>query len=124
MRPAPWLDPSSDEGTHVFRRLPDSRDIRLVNIQPGRWGDPMQCSLSHHSLDERPDYSALSYVWGSPKALDSILLDGAPWRITVNLANALHFLRDPDRITRIWVDALVSHHDGSSQTVKMFEIGS
>ena len=93
----------------VYRALKGIKDIRLVTIRPGTWNEEICCALSHYSLGEQanPVYSALSYVWGSPKVTDQILLNGEPWRVTVNLFHALHFLRDAETPVRIWIDALV-----------------
>ena len=95
---------------HNYPPLTDSRSIRLVTIHPGAWGDRLRCSISCHSLDDnpRPIYTALSYIWSSPKATDSILVDGASRSVTVSLACALYHLRDPKCLVRLWVDALVS----------------
>src|SRR5690242_879398 len=93
----------------VYRPLPGKRDIRLLTIHPGQWRDEIKCNLSHCSLDEpsRPAYSALSYVWGSPKVTDLILLNGESWHVTVNLSHALYHIRDTHEPVRIWIDALV-----------------
>jgi len=104
-------------GRPVYRQLAATRDIRLLTIHPGRWNEEVCCNLTHHSLpvarEARPAYSALSYVWGSPKVTDKILLDGEPWHVTVNLSHALHFLRETEEPVRVWVDALVSEHAGT-----------
>jgi hypothetical protein len=43
--------------------------------------------------------------------MDQITLDGVEWDVTVNLANALRFLRRPNRLVRIWIDALCINQD-------------
>lgn len=90
-----------------------ARQFRLVQLHPGEWAEPIRCTLRQYCLDDdpsRPDYTALSYAWGSPHVTDDIFLDEEPWPSTVNLVKALHFLRDTKRIVLLWVDALVGLH--------------
>ncbi|KAI0547370.1 hypothetical protein F4679DRAFT_586590 [Xylaria curta] len=53
------------------------RDIGLAKILPGHWRDCIRCSLIHCDIDQlsRTPYKALSYVWGSPNAVEIIELD-------------------------------------------------
>ncbi|KAK1674369.1 heterokaryon incompatibility protein-domain-containing protein [Colletotrichum godetiae] len=71
--------------------------------------------LSSVSLDEKPAYTALSYVWGDASITETILLNGQEFHATKNLFNALQHLQDhwidtfPGRHPqgfRVWVDAL------------------
>lgn len=52
-------------------------------------------------------FTALSYVWGSPDAPKSILVDGKTrfW-VTQNLYDALRSLRRPDEARAFWIDAI------------------
>ncbi|KAK4443446.1 hypothetical protein QBC34DRAFT_272408, partial [Podospora aff. communis PSN243] len=79
--------------------------IRLATLHAGKWDDPIECTLTRYDLNQAPEYSALSYVWGSAKVMDQISLNGVEWDVTINLANALRFLRCPNKLVRIWVDA-------------------
>ncbi|KAK4172244.1 heterokaryon incompatibility protein-domain-containing protein [Triangularia setosa] len=107
-----WLLPPkelpNEANPYQHHKLSSDSEIRLVTIKPGTWRDPISCTLSCHSLDFLPltEYSALSYAWGSPGVTDMILLEGRSWPVTVNLANALYFLRDPIKPVRMWIDAL------------------
>jgi hypothetical protein len=86
-------------------------DIRLVILEPGRDHGPVNCRLIHISLDESPVYEALSYAWGDATILgQTILLDGRPFSIGINLEGALLNLRDdaienPGERT-LWIDAI------------------
>jgi len=87
--------------------------FRLVQLHSGEWTEPIHCSLREYGLQDDPslpDYTALSYSWGSPHVTDDIFLDEEPWPTTVNLTSALRFLRDPKRIVMLWIDALVGVH--------------
>ena len=83
------------------------REIRLINILP----DPepssdIHCELFTVSLDSRPYYNALSYVWGFAGDTSTIILNEHPFTITKNLNAALRSLRSPYHEVRIWADAV------------------
>lgn len=42
--------------------LTGPRTIRLVQLLPGGLNDPLRCKILHISLDENPQYEAVSYV--------------------------------------------------------------
>lgn len=74
---------------------PDS--IRLIHLLPASSPNAeLKCSLIHTTLKACADiydhYTALSYVWGDSKDTRTILLDGLPVKITVNLFSALRDL--------------------------------
>ncbi|KAH8655046.1 heterokaryon incompatibility, partial [Tricladium varicosporioides] len=55
---------------------------------------------------QRPSYSALSYVWGDPKHVCDIAINGKMAKITKSLANALRSIRKNTKIRVIWADAI------------------
>ena len=67
---------------------------------------PLSCSLSIVSLDSKPDYETLSYVWGDPSLSNEIIADGSVINITKNLRTALWYLRTPDVARVIWADGI------------------
>ncbi|RBA15875.1 hypothetical protein FPRO05_12096 [Fusarium proliferatum] len=84
-----------------------NRTIRLLILQPS--ASPLtilEGSLHPVSLDLRPAYLALSYVWGDAKNTQSMAVDGHEVAVTVNLAYALRCARLPDKPVVIWADAL------------------
>lgn len=99
--------PDENDPYH-YHKLSDADEIRLVTIKPGKWTDPISCELTCHSLDvdDITEYSTLSYAWGSPRVTENIILEGRTWPVTVNLANALLFLRDHEKPVKMWIDAL------------------
>jgi hypothetical protein len=81
--------------------------IRLVILHPSRDRDsPLKCSLLIDSLDNSPDYEALSYTWGSGYDREVIQIDGRWMEIRSNLSAALRELRERDACRVLWVDAL------------------
>jgi hypothetical protein len=53
--------------THIYRMTDLNlarHETRLLTLQPGTFADHIRCSLTRVSLDECPEYEALSYTWG------------------------------------------------------------
>ena len=80
--------------------------IRLLHIQPGRFEETPRCTVSTVSLDDKPVYEALSYVWGTLNDTVPIIFENKPVEVTRNLDRALRHIRYPDRERVIWNDAL------------------
>ena len=88
-----------------------NEEIRLLNILPGVWDEPVRVQFSIASLcRETPQYATLSYVWGDTSKARSCIVEGQEFHITNNLHSALRRLRDearPDGAALvIWADAL------------------
>lgn len=102
----------------------ESDEIRIVHLHPApSHSSPIQCSLHRVSLENNPEYTALSYTWGSPIKLPwwerirskkrTIWVDGVEVVVTANLASALEQLRTTDSDEweslpprKFWIDAL------------------
>ncbi|KAK8041669.1 hypothetical protein PG993_006192 [Apiospora rasikravindrae] len=86
---------------------PTREEIRVLDLQPSQCGSQaISCQMRTTSLQEEPQYEALSYVWGSPDNPKEILLNGVAHPVTRNLYNALKALRYPEKTRTIWVDAV------------------
>jgi len=72
------------------------------------FSEETRCQLFTESLDESPQYEALSYVWGKPNNVSPILLNGRVWNVTADLELALRHLRryEKGEHRTLWVDAL------------------
>ncbi|KLU90831.1 hypothetical protein MAPG_09357 [Magnaporthiopsis poae ATCC 64411] len=71
---------------------PSRQEIRLIEISPFDPSDQsavIECGLHVVSLLDKPEYVALSYVWGDPAVTAEILVNGRSFQATVNLAAAL-----------------------------------
>ena len=90
---------------------PSKHQIRLIKLSPGQIDDRVCCSLFIASLEERPEYEALSYVWGDPAERLSILLGEHEFQVTTNLRSALQHLRFQDRTRVLWIDAISINQD-------------
>jgi hypothetical protein len=64
-----------DANNFPYRPLgTDKPRMRLLHIRPGKFNHDIYCELEHACLDNRPNYTALSYVWGNPEATKPIML--------------------------------------------------
>ncbi|KAI8958626.1 hypothetical protein F5Y11DRAFT_335536 [Daldinia sp. FL1419] len=51
---------------HQYETLPSPRHIRLLRLHGGQKSEAILCEFVITSLDEAPNFKALSYVWGNP----------------------------------------------------------
>jgi Heterokaryon incompatibility protein (HET) len=104
---------------YVYRAL-NIGDIRLFNLSPGNFNDPLVGQLGHHSIDYGvPSYTALSYVWGDQTSVSKLqILPNSSKFITSNLACALRNLRSPDIDVFLWVDAICINQEDSTEKAR------
>ena len=76
-----------------YSPLLGQRDIRLLEVLPGDDSDIVVTSLVTVSLDSKPTYAALSYVWGDATQTSMIDCNGKSISITTSLAEALKAFR-------------------------------
>lgn len=101
-------------------RLLKNSSIRLLTIHPQESEDETLCfTLEAVALDDKPEYIALSYTWGTPtpQAAEKGMTDERRFPITCNgqelqiTENLLHFLRhmvedDGGLKSKLWIDAI------------------
>ncbi|PQE09516.1 Heterokaryon incompatibility protein [Rutstroemia sp. NJR-2017a BBW] len=81
--------------------------IRLLTLLPNKnFDDDLRCEVNHTSLEDKPEFEALSYTWGNPKDVVPLLLHDQTFHVTKNLASALRHLRYTYEPRVLWVDAL------------------
>ena len=129
--------------TYTYNELnTQCREIRLCTLLPGSFDEPVACSISVVSLDDKPQYESLSYVWGPPIFNKRLIVRGsieceqqpcscddrtavgsacAPdyiLRVTTSLYTAFRYLRKTDQ-TRVVRPLL--HRQSSRSTFIVFE---
>ncbi|OJD34667.1 heterokaryon incompatibility protein or allele [Diplodia corticola] len=82
------------------------RQIRLIRLHPASPEDPIECSIYVASLNNNPEYEALSYAWGEAGGGVEIQLNGKPFTISICLSSALRHIRNEAETRVLWVDAL------------------
>jgi hypothetical protein len=89
----------------------ETRSIRLLHLQPGSPGEPVNCSLVHQNLYDKPDFEALSYCWGDAANPVRINIGEEYIDVTRNLHDALLKLRDKENSRTLWIDAICINQD-------------
>ncbi|CAJ0538608.1 Ff.00g066370.m01.CDS01 [Fusarium sp. VM40] len=84
----------------------DNKTFRIFELVPGQKTDDLRDSLQTHSLNLRPQYEALSYVWGPQDRNKSMNCDGQEFKITHSLDVALRRLRLFDKSRFLWIDQI------------------
>ncbi|KAH8588325.1 heterokaryon incompatibility protein-domain-containing protein [Bisporella sp. PMI_857] len=129
--PAPPTKPFNLEGSMYGNPTLslDKDEIRVLRLHPAtNWDDQIECSLITLSLSdpERPQYQALSYVWGDPQITLPIKVNGLHFEGTKNLIDALRALRFQGQERIIWIDAICINQkdiqERNQQVKKMADI--
>ncbi|KAF2116413.1 heterokaryon incompatibility protein-domain-containing protein [Lophiotrema nucula] len=101
----PIHTPSSVRDVH------QGTEIRLLKVFPAYVGELIFCDMYSTSLEEKPEFKALSYAWGNSKMTHTIHVKNLEIRITANLHQALMQLRSQEDFLILWVDALCINQD-------------
>ena len=107
----PPKDASPDDvyltGSTANYHMETTGDIRILDLLPGSFGDPLQCRLRVAAIESNPAYDALSYMWGDPSLPKaSIYLDKEVFPVTQSLESALRHVRLQDSVRHLWADAV------------------
>jgi hypothetical protein len=108
----------------LYTPLDNARnEIRLLRIASCCDRDS-SLRMFKYSLDDRPEYVALSYVWGDPKDTRPIRVNERDVQVTKNLADALLQLQQDERVLFLWVDALcINQADDEEKSVQVQKMG-
>lgn len=99
--------------------------IRLLLLLPGDFNDDICGFLIEVPMATKPEYMALSYVWGDRTDTVSIQLFGQEFPVTKNLAAALRHIRDREGIHKIWVDAIcINQADVAEKNLQVALMGT
>ena len=107
-------DQQLDDAKHVYDPLPGRAFIRLLMLLPCLdERTDLKCKLHVADLRNRPQYDALSYVWGAPETNEIICINGSRYFIRRNLASILRRLRQQEmhNTLHLWVDTLCINQD-------------
>ena len=89
-----------------YRPFDSTALIRLIDLQPGEWPNPISCTIQNTTPSSDLQYEALSYMWGDLNDTTTINLGDGEITITRSLETALRYLRYEERSRTLWVDAL------------------
>lgn len=79
--------------------------FRLLHIFQDNNDDRLRAHMVETTLEEKPDFVALSYVWGTDVPQIELQIDNQSIKIRKSLADALRRLRKW-RIEPVWIDAV------------------
>ena len=111
---------------HAINNPTFRNEIRLLTIEHAAHHEAeLKCSLFQASLDGELEYFALSYLWGDPTVTAPILVNNVPVSVTRNLEAALRYIRQRDKPTTFWVDALcINQTDNKEKESQLPLMGS
>ncbi|KAF2651620.1 hypothetical protein K491DRAFT_565036, partial [Lophiostoma macrostomum CBS 122681] len=110
----------------------DGQEMRLLELRPGKFTDPIRCDLVHVNLRDDLVYEALSYTWatddGDEELSKVMKCSNHIMNISVTCDAALRTLRDPFIKRTLWVDQVCINQkntkERSQQVVSMNRIYS
>lgn len=115
---------ASDEAKDVYSQLSEStRLIRLLDVCPGSWDQPLRGTLRVVHIEAAPSYEALSYTWGTPPPQrESTATQFDYYSITPNLYRALRRLRRTSQVRTLWVDAVCINQADTAERASQVSI--
>ncbi len=93
----------------------DKREIRLLTVCAGNFGDEIQCKLNSISLEVNPAYMALSYCWDEQSDRCEITVDENRASVMKSLEIALRYLRDSEKDVVVWIDAVCINQESPEE---------
>ncbi|KAH6721662.1 heterokaryon incompatibility protein-domain-containing protein [Leptodontidium sp. MPI-SDFR-AT-0119] len=102
---------SQDLDSYKYQEIPSENTIRILTLSPGPPGARLEGNLEFASLDDYPEYEAISYVWGDPTRCEEIIIEGKPLGLTQSIADALRRMRHETEPRRLWADQICIEQD-------------
>lgn len=98
----------ADHMANLYKHQPlcSPRAIRLVKLEPASKGPALRCELIELSLDNLPQYEAISYTWDSQQPSWHILCEESRLPITKNRRDILYRLRHRTQTRMLWIDVV------------------
>jgi hypothetical protein len=110
---------SNSRQIFTYKPLTHPRSFRILRLtrklqdRSTSWEDVvLYGSIIEASLDNIPEYFALSYTWGNSSLSDKICIDGRVLGITQNCADALRRMLKGKFKRMIWVDSICINQAG------------
>ncbi|KNG44767.1 ob-fold nucleic acid binding domain [Stemphylium lycopersici] len=105
--------------------LPPDKSIRVLDLAPGSWDEPVHCSLRTVRLNaENLLYEAISYAWGDHTDRKTIVCNDSVFSTTRSLFEALQRFRRIDTIRTLWADAICINQDDTGERTSQVQLMS
>ncbi|KAI4663310.1 uncharacterized protein J4E78_003721 [Alternaria triticimaculans] len=97
-------------------------EIRVLEVAAASGGEILECNLKRISLlgHPVPCYESISYCWGPPGNLSTIILNGHLVEVPASSEAAVRRMRLSDRPRVLWIDAICI--DQSSTTERSAQV--
>lgn len=97
----------SEQGLKYKPLKTRKNQIRIIKFEQRRPEEPQLLNLSLHtvSLDKKPVYNCLSYVWGKPEFIWPVYVNDSLVHITPTLGQALNQL-EHENLKALWADGI------------------
>lgn len=104
---------------YQYAPLEGPNSFRILELLKGEDGEPLRCNINHVSMDRRPQYEALSYVWSVGKATIycGSSNTNATLKVSVTCLRALKALRLRDQSRSLWIDAICINQEDSPAAI-------
>jgi hypothetical protein len=79
----------------TYTPLPNDCIRLLTFAAPSTYPGVLTCTINTFPLDNPPSFDALSYTWGAPSKMETILCNGLEMKIGANLHEAIQTLFSP-----------------------------
>ncbi|KAK8206960.1 heterokaryon incompatibility protein-domain-containing protein [Phyllosticta capitalensis] len=108
------------ENSHLYQYAPleGPNSFRILELLPGEIHETPRCNIVHVSMDEKPQYEALSYVWSLGKATIYCGSSNVTFRVSVTCIRALKYLRLRDKSRSLWIDAICINQEDSPAAIE------
>ncbi|KAF4459272.1 Heterokaryon incompatibility [Fusarium albosuccineum] len=83
-----------------------NREIRLIRLAPSPGDESIKLELRHASADDNVPYHAVSYVWGDPKDIGPVTVDGEELLVSQNLIALFRQLLKLEVTAWLWTDSI------------------
>ncbi|KAK3387392.1 heterokaryon incompatibility protein-domain-containing protein [Podospora didyma] len=99
----------------LLRHIPAFRRRRMSSSINGYWR--LDCTITVASLDDSPDFHALSYAWESQAATEALICNNYELLVTRNCCSALHSIAQDEwsRSCFFWVDSICIDQDSIAE---------
>ncbi|KAJ3537603.1 hypothetical protein NM208_g4446 [Fusarium decemcellulare] len=83
-----------------------NREIRLIRLAQSPGDEGIKLELRHASADDNVPYHAVSYVWGDPKDIGPVTVDGEELLVSQNLIALFRQLLKLEVTAWLWTDSI------------------
>lgn len=112
---------------YVYSPIRTPGDIRVLDLRPGKFEDPIHCRIRHTSLEQQKyNFIAISYSWGNNPARKDIYCNDNDDQLEIYLDcyNMLRWLRREGTTRTLWIDAIcINQKDPEEKSLQVRAMG-